>query len=260
MVVPSEQGEHSIDLPSLTSLDALAEMTGLFSTSLSVKEQEFLHAGEMKLVTAENLRELGVACPSLSLHHGKEVHFGVSGRSTPRKHAEDHAVNLLSRPLEDLVEMELNETEAMLRIFRSARSLLQNVYSSFAVLVDSRLHAYTDFLSRHALTLSSKKRRPGVSEENFSHTAAIEAIEEKLAMIRATGALVEAVNLVTRFELQEEQSSLAEGAAMLNFVVLMDFEIPRPNGKKAVLSVSFATTGTIAGTYSRTLMVSLSGI
>jgi hypothetical protein len=45
-------------------------------------------------------------------------------------------------------------------------TLLHNVYSSFAVLVDSRLHVYTVLLARHALNRNDGCRSSGVHDDD----------------------------------------------------------------------------------------------
>lgn len=218
----------------LSRSDTLAAIARLLSTSHLEKAPEFPRHKEFSSMTVvDSLQELTVSCPGLSLHHEKGGHCGVSDHYADRKHAEDHAVSLLARPLEVHNEEKLNQSGSVLPIARSARALLQNIYASFAVLVDSRLRAYTDFLARHAMTLSSH------------HGSALQAIEEKLAMILATGAQVEVNTLATKFSLCE---GTASSSAMLNFGVTMEFAVPRPNGKKEILSISFSTSGKMTGT------------
>jgi hypothetical protein len=258
MASSTQAAENSDELMSLNRADAFAAIASLLSTSQLEKESEFHRVQEFSSMTdRDNLREVMVSCPCLSLLHEKEGHLGAaSDHCADRKHVEDHAVSLLARPLLEVVlgdEKQLG-AEPGLNISRSARTLLQNIYSSFAVLVDSRLHAYTEFLASHARALSSKKYRSNaVKDADTPSNTAVRGIEEKLATILATGTQVETDTLVTRFELQEEGSDdLVEGStessAMLSFVVAMDFAVPRPHGKKEVVSVSFSTTGKIAGT------------
>jgi hypothetical protein len=244
---------NSVELVSLPRSNALVEIASLLSTFHLEKELELPRVQEFSSeIEDECGREIMVSCPCLSLHHGKDGHCGASNHCADRKHAEDHAVCLLARPLKVPKEdEEQEEAEPKFIVARSARALVQNIYSSFAVLVDSRLHAYTDFLARHALALKSKKYASDAAEESFLNDAAVRGIEEKLAMILATRGQVEADTFVTRFELQTEGMALLDGtksSAVLNFVVDADFAVPRPHGKKEVVSVSFSTTGTITGT------------
>ena len=139
MALPSERARNSDDLMSLTRPDTLATIARLLSTSHLEEEQEFSHPQEFSSMTVvDSLQELTLSCPGLSLHHDKEGHCGVSDRYADRKHSEDHAVSLLARPLEVHNEEKLNQSGSVLPIARSAHALLQNIYASFAVLVDSK--------------------------------------------------------------------------------------------------------------------------
>ena len=119
-------------------------------------------------------------------------------------------MNLLARPL-------LVDTTAAGGIGEnSAAALLQqNLYSSFAVLVDSRLHAYSAFLARHALSLSDE--------------AEAASIREKLSEILVVGSQVAAETMDTRFTTGDgiiDEGSSPLSSATLTLHVTLDVSIP----------------------------------
>lgn len=221
--------------------EALATIAKLLSTSLLDTEKD----REISPVTAC----ARVSVPGLSLKHTKD-HGNPSclSSSQDRQEAEKRAVSLLERPLEELRGTLMLSSNSI----AAAKALLQNVYSAFAVLVDSRLHAYAAFLARHALSL--EKKQSGKSGESSSKKiATVRGIEEKLTTILSTGAQVDADSIVTRFYVEDEKISFDDGkstSSPLSFTISMDLTIPRPKGKKESVSVTFATSGTITGTLS----------
>lgn len=228
--------------------DALAAIADLLSSAFSEKELETPFLKEFSHHGASLEREFRVHLPCLTLDHEKEE--GISDGYSNRKHAEERAVCLLARPLQ---EQEEEGSTPSTRIARSARSLLHNVYHSFAVLVDSRLHAYTNFLASHALSQSAKIG-DNFADDFHNERRAVRGIEEKIVMMLATGAHVAAGALAARFEVtQDEGSTVQEGSkfsSKIGFVVAMDFGVPRHNGKNEVVTIAFSTTGTITGTFS----------
>lgn len=297
---PGRKGDATVS-PSSCSIvaDSLAVIARLLSTSRSDRDGcEFPSLQEFNPATAEDgggnrsggsnsscvpPPEYRVSCPGLSLHHKKlSPHSFIessSDHSADRKLAKGHAINLLARPLEsesalrraendrgaDDTELEATMPPA---IARSARTLLRNFSSSFAVLIDSRLRAYTDFLSRHAMTLLASKTNWSARTAAASTTtdadaaehrvprsvAAARAIEEKLALILAKGAQVAMTAVALRFELPGDVSTMFQdesiaAASLLNLVVSMDFVVPRARGSSELqFSVSFSTPGMMTGT------------
>jgi hypothetical protein len=248
--------------------DAFAVITNLLSTS---SEREVLREEEADLLDDElptmtsqlkMAEEIVLSCPSLSLLHEKEDQHGDSHRYTDRKVAEEHAVDLLNRPLSLLSAAALREGTSLVRILtHAARMIRLNVVSSFALLVDSRLHAYTDLLARHAVVLASQSMMMSTSdavvdEEKWSNfpNATAWAVNEKKWTILSLGAQVEASALGSLFTVGSKTTTLDMGkdgdvaSAMLNFVVTMNLAIPTPNGNRTVIPVSFSTKGNMIGT------------
>jgi hypothetical protein len=172
-----------------------------------------------------------VTCPSLSLLLEKE-HPGWDSSSphyNDRKLAEDHAVHLLSRPL-------LTNSSSCLA--GTAEALRHNILSSLALLVDSRLNAYSDLLERHAAVAS-------YTTEDMSQWA----IREKNLRILSKGAQVEAASFSTLFECDDATIVEDDGAgeASGQLTVSMDLVIPTRSGKATLAAIAFHTSGRIRG-------------
>ena len=229
-------------MPSTIGMDSnnLSGIARLLSTSQKEKataSQEF-HSLSM----TGDMRELKVICPSLSLHHKKESHCGGPDHCSDRKHAEDRAVSLLNRPL-NIGDDESDEP--LQRIARYALAIRQNIYSAFAVLVESRLRAYADLLKRQVLAISFKKHF--LQTNGTSASLADIAIEEWLAIILKNSAQIKTDAVVTRFDLQGVPYAIGNTttAAAISFDVALD--IPKQDHKEAK-SISFSTSGKITST------------
>ena len=181
-------------------------------------------------------------CPGLSLKHGKACSSSDLASSSAsehrycydRKQAEEHAVELLSRPLQydtNPVLGGIGDVTLRERGDHAAQLLQSNIYSSFAVLMDSRLHAYSTVLARHALSLPEE----------------VPNIQEKLADILLIGTRIEADKMSTQFLLTDGKNDHAS----LTFQVTMELTIPsdrESSSKKQTIAVAFETTGSIHGT------------
>jgi hypothetical protein len=221
----------------LRTFEAVAKLL-----SASHLDGEIPRNQEFSLMTEGKMEELSVICPSLSLHHDKGK-FGVS-QKVDRKLAEDRAVDLLSRPVHfRLGESQIDDTEHRVSFLGS--DLLQNIYSSFAVLVDCRLRAYSDLLARHVAKLSIKKKRCNTTNASLPEYGdnAVQVLGEKLDAMYAIASKVEATAIFTQFTLENIELDAAV-STMLRFNVTINLKIP---GSEEALVVEFQTPGTIRG-------------
>lgn len=219
------------------TLSAIARMLSLTPDSHSDTNS---HCDERHRSVTPSVHEW--VCPGLSLKHGKECSsLDLASSSTSehrycydRKQAEEHAVELLSRPLQcdtnpvlgGIGDVILGESGD-----HAAQLLQSNIYSSFAVLMDSRLHAYSTVLARHALSLPDE----------------IPNIQEKLAEILLIGTRIEADKMSTQFLLTDGEND----HAWLTFQVTMELTIPsnrESSSKKQTIAVAFEASGSIHGT------------
>ena len=179
-----------------------------------------------------------IQCPSLSLHKTDMDATTKHPPSKDRTQAKDHAIKLLARPMTFVhppPHCFTNSTDAETESLHSptasifslvGRRIQQNVFASFALLVDCRLHAYTDVLTRHAIVLSSMYHHhdsnvtPVIAVNNATNDdddddnnnnveekeddvvkSKMMALNEKKRMIQKKGAHTEAHALTSHFEL-----------------------------------------------------------
>jgi len=193
------------------------------------------HCNQKNRIMTRSIREW--FCPGLSLKHGKEDSATAPSSSSEhhhdRKQAEVHAVSLLARPLKNSnAGGPTVDDDGIGGGGFAAEQLQKNLYQSFATLVDSRLHAYSAVLARHALSLPEEAS----------------TIQEKLAEILLVGTRVKAEHVSTEFRMM---TTTGEGSS-ITFQVGMELSIPsdRKNNSEAkkIVPVSFETSGTIEGT------------
>lgn len=211
--------------------EAYSAVARILSLTPDSAEEENSHCDEKYRTMTSSLREW--VCPGLALKHSKDERSSSDPSSSEnhghydRKQAEEHAVALLTRPLQ---HCSASRTRGIGEI--DAQLLQQNISASFAILVDSRLHAYSSVLARHALSLP---------EEDTN-------VQEKLAEILLVGTRVDVEQVSTRFVLSEAE----DDPSPLTFQVGMDLTIPsdrKQSKSKKAISVAFETAGSIHGTY-----------
>jgi len=216
------------------AFNAVAHMLSLTPGS---DQEANSHCSEKYHIMTRCVREW--VCPSLSLKHSKEERSSSTDPSSSehhghydRKQAEEHAVILLTRPLKHTTRSSTSTFGSSGIGENAAQLLQQNISASFAILVDSRLHAYSSVLARHALSLPDE----------------VTNVQEKLAEILLVGTRVEVEQVTTQFALSEAE----DDPSSLTFQVEMDLTIPadRKHSKaKKTISVAFETAGSIHGTY-----------
>ena len=102
--------------------------------------------------TALHDRIISLECPSLSLRHLGHLNIGENSRVQ----AEQESAALLARPF--TIEVNPQPTEnGSIRIDDLPKALMNNMYESFAILVDSRLRVYSKIFLRHLTSLVSKR-------------------------------------------------------------------------------------------------------
>jgi hypothetical protein len=212
-------------------MEALEEITKL----LSAEQRSGVMTCSCSAVDEKNFR---ISTPCLSLKHTKG-----SFSSQNRDQAEEYASALLARPLESLFDGQLESS------FSIGRSLLENVFSSLAVLVDCRLHAYITFLTSR---ISSKEGEEVQGDSDYVESSrARRESESKLVNLIETGAQILEKRITTHFEVidQEDDEVISIKGdtclSMLRLEVSVDLEAPRYHG----MSVSFGTTGKIKGEF-----------
>ena len=226
-------------------------------------------SNENSQVTATNaLRTLeAIWCPCLSLHH---EHVGSEGETDQgalsqhsehprtRSSAEKHATVLLERPL--CFRVDGNATSGGDKEHREPEELLNNIYKSFALLVESRIRAYATLIARH----TQKKQQQG--DSSLSKRGVITNCLNQLLLVSAS---IYAERRETRFELVQDQDVVMldvedgdiddddDGAKYsssskhpyhpLTLRVSFDLVMPRSAEEKKVVSIAVEAPGQIKG-------------
>jgi hypothetical protein len=249
-----------MSIPIEYNKDALIAIINLLSTNSPHDDDTVPMTPEFKFFSEDLLMQ----CPGLLLHSekGDPNNHDHNHHYTNRKQAKDHAINLLNRPLtvpDSVVSCQ--------RISRATRILIQNVFTSFALLVDSRLHAYTDLLTRHAIVLTSMdaslvQQQPPNAEDNaryvnspmsnFEMEAKVSVINAKKFMMQLKCAKTEARALTTHVQIVDNNESTSllhqdqNGYVLKTSIIYtfaMDLCIPESEGKIKVVPISFSTEG-----------------
>lgn len=257
-----------------TPHDVLSRFTSLLGTFVlkesdehdqSFAEQALApkHDGLLKLLTNDATDGSSLSFPSLLLM--EEDHTNVDGLE--RSEVEAKAALSMAKVLtpsgipfraENHVESDA-ETENIKEAYVSCHShsfsptqvpkaMLTNLATSFGLLVDARLRAYTTILARHGVSLA-------VSSEVEHRQEAVEAIERKLDYLIGIGSRISIDNMVTSFQPQVKMGMSRTGKdgaeeMVLPFVMsaVLDITIPdKDDGHKRV-TVSLQALGAIAGT------------
>jgi hypothetical protein len=200
-----------------------------------------------------------LSCPALSLKHDREESAlnGVDKTSSSttshvqtRNQVQGNAAALLARQIRIGREDASSSDDSSPNGFSSSLSkipgmLLGNVYESFAVLVDSRLRAYSNFLARQGV--SQAKKNPLLVPVD------LKALELKIEALLAAGRKVSVHSVSTHFEeetrLMEDEESDCDSSVSFcfQFRVQMKLIVPGPSGETETVSVSLSAPGHIIG-------------
>jgi hypothetical protein len=127
--------------------------------------------------------------------------------------------------------------------------MLENVYSSFDMLVDARVLAYSKILGNHARTLAESHRED--SDGDYSGTR---VLEYKLKTLLEIGTSIHADSVITTFTAGkdhriEEKDGFTEITTPITMnVEIRDLHMPcADSGSSANLRLCFNAAGTLKG-------------
>lgn len=195
--------------------------------------------------TAALLRErtVSVVCPSLSLRH--EGHLNMNRNS--RLQAQSEAASLLARTVR--VELDPDDRTAnaaedgLIRMDDLPPVLMNNMYGSFAVLVDSRLHVYSKVILRHLRSLVTK------GADAFG----ILQVGQKLETLHDIGGQITAESMDFHVDLEDqdiEEVSPGVFQQAIRLEATMELRVPSPGGSHRILAVRHTGQGFLEGTLS----------
>lgn len=182
-------------------------------------------------------RIISLECPSLSLRHLGHLKIGKNSRVQ----AELESAALLSRPLP--VEVDAPQTEnGSIRVEELPKTLMNNMYESFAILVDSRLRVYSKIFFRHLTSLVSKQ----------ADAFGILQMGQKLETLHDIGGQITALSVQVHAELDDvdpEEVSLGVYQQAFNLEAVMELHVPCPTGQNRTLVVRHNGEGCLKGTF-----------
>ena len=180
-----------------------------------------------------------VSVPGLSLKHEGEEHRSSNkdkdsnSKNSITQHVQGHASGLLAR------ELLIGVTEPLIDIDTVPGMLLNNVYESFAVLVISRLRAYSHFLAHQGVSLAK--------DPSVEPTAMASTVEQRIEAVMETGTQVSIESVETRFEILQDPEEKTATTLPFEFQVEMNLLVPRASCDQEVVHVSLAAPGQIIG-------------
>jgi len=170
--------------------------------------------------------------PGLSLRHEGHLKMDQIGRDR----AQVEAASLLARPV--LVQIKSSE----FRMEDLPLVLMNNLYESFAILVDSRLHVYGRVFLRHLRSLVSKR----------ADAYGIMQMGQKLETLHDIGGQITARAMGIQVELIDQDIEEVASGVFQQPITLdasMELHVPSPTGSDRTLVVHHKGRGFIKGTF-----------
>ena len=182
-------------------------------------------------------RVISVECPGLSLRHEGHLHMNQSSRVE----AQMEAASLLARSV--LVEANPSASQDdPFRIEDLPPVLINNMYESFAILVDSRLHVYGKVFLRHLKSLITKR----------ADAYGIMQMGQKLETLHDIGGQITAENMDFHLDLEDqdiEEVSPGVFQQAIRLEASMMLHLPSPAGSDRTLAVHHKGQGFVKGTF-----------
>lgn len=250
------------------SLNRLASLLGTFVLKESNEnEQSFVkkslvpkHSGLLKLVSKDTANDSAFSFPCLSLM--TEDHAGVEGLDQNQVQAKaalslqrSMRISSVPRNARETEPVEPNSilksaqtaTDEALKVEDVPTAMLNNLASSFSLLVDARLRAYTTILARHGVSLAASS--PEVEQE------AIGAVARKLENLADIGSRISIDNMVTNFQPQSKQGvsrtvdNVEEIMIPLVMSAVLDISVPYEIEGHERVMIPLQAAGAIVGTF-----------
>jgi hypothetical protein len=237
--------------------DALHKLVPLLGTSYAVEaeeepEEQNEPCNNGKSIQVVNLfgnvrtsTKMSTSFPSFSLDHD-DYQYNRS-KCYSKEEVQMQASALLSRP----ISLESEAIQDVLQ--RIPRIMLENVYSSFDVLVDARLNVYSKVLRSHGWSLA--QCNDGMEDDACS---GVKAVEYKLKTLLEIGTSIYADSVETKFSVETDAvaktTKLDEGGIEIQLPICMEtfvhaLHIPSTTDSShaASLPLCFRTTGSVSG-------------
>jgi hypothetical protein len=209
--------------------------------------------GIVSMLQRKGLKAL--SCPALSFKHDQEPipSNGLDKTSSTdvrsRQQEQGNAAALLAREIRSSEDEASENTNGIATVTSTLskipEALLGNVYESFAVLVDSRFRAYSNFLALQGVTLARK-------DPSFTPADA-RGLEQKIEALLLAGSKISVDSVSTHFEesgIMEDDDEQSASSVSLPFLfrVQINLIVPRTSEEtERVVNVSLSAPGQITG-------------
>ena len=180
-------------------------------------------------------------CPGLSLRHFGHLNIGKSSRVQ----AEHESAALLARPITVQIDPSHEADDSSISIEDLPRALMNNIYESFAILVDSRLRVYSKIFLRHLASLVAKQ----------ADAFGILQMGQKLETLHDIGGQITAVSVKVDAELDNtDVDEVSPGVFKQAFRLdaVMELDVPSPTGPSRTFAVRQNARGYLTGMFSVT--------
>lgn len=177
-----------------------------------------------------------VACPSLSLQHEHVESKAAGPRS--REQVAVHAASLMARQ-ENITVTYSNGAFSVCN--HKEKQLLENVYQSFAILVYSRVRAYTTMIARHCTDLLEK------DAADTRVKTAQSCAGKKLDRLLNAAHAIHLDKMATTFEVESVNLDEDDSVTPLAFGLTIDLNLPAPNAESRTYKMSIKAPGEIKG-------------
>lgn len=193
------------------------------------REPSSLAAAPVKIV---------IECPSLSLQHEHVESKSMGPRS--RDQVAVHAASLMARS----ENITVTYSEGKFSVCKDKeKELLENLYQSFAILVHSRVRAYTTMIARHCTTISGKD----VSLDTHMETTQ-RCIGKKLDRLLNAAHAIHLDKMATSFEVESLSMDDDDSVTPLSFGFQIDLGLPASNaGKSTAYKMAINVPGEVKG-------------
>ena len=203
--------------------NALQEVVAALGCSRLVAEEEIARETKREpSFFAPSPVKIVIACPSLSLQHEHVESITVGPRS--REQVAVHAASLMARQ----ENITVTYSEGKFSVCKDKeKELLENLYQSFAILVHSRVRAYTTMIARHCTKLSGKD----TSSETHVETSQ-RCIGKKLDRLLNAAHAIHLERMATTFEVENLNMDEDDSTTPLSFGFQIDLDLPASTAEK----------------------------
>lgn len=220
--------------------NALPEVVAALGSSRLGAQEEILCESKREPSQLESQPapvKISVACPSLSLQHEHIENKTMGPRS--REQVAIHAASLMARRENFTVTYSQGK---FIVCDNKEKELLENLYQSFAILVHSRVRAYTSVIARHCTKLAEKDDSSATHERTTQ-----KCIGKKLDRLLNAAHAIHLDQMGTVFEVESLDIDGDDSRFPLAFGFEIDLGLPASNEQTTAYKMAINIPGEVNG-------------